>query len=140
MNEAIESDQKWVGKTAIWEKAWGGRWGEDRKSPGVTGVAASERGLCSCPHLRVPSTRVQCVPLCSFRGCGCPPQGAHPPHTRHWWGPGIEQRLGERTEACRLPVQGPVWLSVHRFCFPCWEIVGTQSRTRDLTPLFPFLT
>ena len=43
----------WV-RRRFGRRPWEGRWGEERESPGVTGVAASERGQSSCPHLRVP--------------------------------------------------------------------------------------
>ena len=67
----------WV-RRRFGRRPWEGRWGEERESPGVTGVAASERGQSRCPHLRVPQHPCAAYPLYSFCGCGCPPKE----HTR----------------------------------------------------------
>lgn len=86
-------------------RPWEGRWGEERESPGVIGLLPLRGDSSVVPTSVSSSIRVQRVPLYSFRGCGCPPRGAHPPRTRYWWAAGIEQRPGERVEACRFKVQ-----------------------------------
>lgn len=66
MNEAIESDQKWVGKTAVWEKAWEGGGERAGRAPAWLALLPL-RGDCAA----VP-TSVSPAPVCSV------PPFAHP--------------------------------------------------------------
>lgn len=81
MNEAIESDQKWVGKTAVWEKAWEGGGERAGRAPAWLALLPL-RGDCAA----VP-TSVSPAPVCSVPPLLIPwlwlssPRSTPAPHT-----------------------------------------------------------
>lgn len=126
------------GKTAVWQpqRAW-----EAGRALARLALLPLRGDCAAVPTSVSPAPCAACPPLLIPWLWLSSPRSTPAPPTRHWWGPSTGAEKWESGLCLQAPVQGPASLAFQfiAVCFSCWEIVGTQSRTRDLTPLFPFL-